>query len=178
MLLVQVIAVTSDSWICLKGKWRHYLCLCYDVTSLQAAGLSYTCVRVAREPVLKWGHIMMRQHFRGLGAEGNLPQYASSVMNSKMAYQELRKFQKWAPWFLRLWKWVINLGAWKSNLCRSNGTTYSLMKWARIALNIKQSRVSAPPLPALTRWLPGPGFTFRIGTCALGDLWGGFSTWH
>lgn len=101
----------------------HYsLCLCrwclcyyrYPIYPCHGAALC-SCVRMAKwlghtQPVLKWGYIKIRQHLRASGTEGNLLQYDSAIINSRMASQKLRKFSKWQPWwFPRLWNWVANL---------------------------------------------------------------------
>lgn len=98
------------------------LCLCYLCyyrypISLHPGGVLYTCVHTAKwlehtKPVLKWGHIKIRQHLRGLGTEGNLLQYDSFIMNSKMAAQKLRK----ALMISKALKSRRQFGTWESNL--------------------------------------------------------------
>lgn len=128
VLLVSHYSLYGSLLECLCGS---YLCYCHYLMPHCPLGVLSTRVYIYmpmwpeyKERGLKWGHIKIKQHLRGLGTDGNSLHYGSSIMNSKMTVQKLRKFQKWGPWWvLRLWYWVINLRAWKSNLCGSNETT-------------------------------------------------------
>lgn len=112
--------------LCLCG-WC-YRCYCYLMYPCHG-GVLCTCAHMAKwlkhtEPALRWGHIMIRQHSRGLGTEGNLLQYDSTLMNSKMAAQTLRKFPKTRA--LMALKASYKFGTWQSGRRRSNGMTCSV----------------------------------------------------
>ncbi len=67
---------------------------------------------------------MIRQHFRGSGTEGNLLQYDSSIMNSKMAARKIEEISKVRALmiFMALLQ-SLHFWARESNVCRLDDTT-------------------------------------------------------
>lgn len=171
-------------------------CLCYlyyfcFLIFLHPRGVLYTWGHMAKwlehiEPVLKWGHIKIRQHLRGLGTEGNLLQYDSFIMNSKNGCWEIEEISKMKA--LRIstaLKWSRQFGTWESNLflMQVNWHDFSplfrrhkqLLTHKIIMNNIKEETIM---------WFYTDGFNSTdagvdsfLG-CAVCDLWGSFSTWR